>query len=49
MKCGPEKITDVPASFSEISILSDQAFKYGDGKKFLGYLGTNAEPLCVDF
>jgi hypothetical protein len=29
--------------------LSDQAFKYGDGKKFLGYLGTNAEPLCVDF
>jgi hypothetical protein len=27
----------------------DAVFKYGDGVKFLGYVGINAEPLCVEF
>jgi hypothetical protein len=25
------------------------AFKYGDGGKFRGYVGTNTEPLWVQF
>jgi hypothetical protein len=27
-------------------ILFDEAFKFGDGAEFLGYVGQNAEPLC---
>jgi hypothetical protein len=26
-----------------------EAIKYGNGMKFGGYVGTNAEPLCVEF
>jgi hypothetical protein len=29
--------------------LFDTIFKYGDGAIFSGYVGTNSEPLCVDF
>jgi hypothetical protein len=28
---------------------SRKAFKHGDGVKFLGLVGTSAEPLCVQF
>jgi tRNA nucleotidyltransferase (CCA-adding enzyme) len=27
----------------------DGAFEYGGSFKFRGYVGTNAEPLCVEF
>jgi hypothetical protein len=30
-------------------MLFDEAFKYGDGAKFWGYVGTNAEQLRVEF
>jgi hypothetical protein len=30
-------------------ILFGEAFKYGSDTKFWGYVGTNAEPLCVVF
>jgi hypothetical protein len=29
--------------------LFDAVFKYGDGAKFRGYVGINAEPLCAEF
>jgi hypothetical protein len=29
--------------------LFDAVFKYGDGAKFWGYFGINAEPLFVEF
>jgi hypothetical protein len=29
--------------------LFDAIFKYDDGAKFWGYVGINAEPLCVEF
>jgi hypothetical protein len=29
--------------------LFEEAFKYGDGATFWGYVGTNAELLCVEF
>jgi hypothetical protein len=32
-----------------IFILHDEAFKYADGANFLGYGGTDTEPLCVEF
>jgi hypothetical protein len=35
-------------SFIWIIILFDAVFKYGDGAKFWGYVGINAEPLCVE-
>jgi hypothetical protein len=25
-----------------------EGFKYGDGTKFWGYVGTRTEPLCVE-
>jgi hypothetical protein len=40
---------DIPISFILIIILFDAVFKYGDGAKFSGYVGINAEPLCVGF
>jgi hypothetical protein len=42
---------DIPISFIWIIILFDAVFiiKYGDGAKFWGYVGINAEPLCVEF
>jgi hypothetical protein len=43
------KTTDKPTSFISVVILFDEAFNYGDGDKFWGYGGTNAEPLCVEF
>jgi len=43
------KIMDIPKSFIWMIILFDEAFKYGDGAKFWGYVGTNTEPLCVQF
>jgi hypothetical protein len=37
-------------SFIWIIILFDAVFnKYDDGAKFWGYVGINAEPLCVEF
>jgi hypothetical protein len=36
---------DIPKSFIWITVLFDKDFKYGDGAKFLGYVGTNAEPF----
>jgi hypothetical protein len=29
--------------------LLDEASKHGEDEKMLGYVGTNAEPVCVDF
>jgi hypothetical protein len=41
---------DIPTSFTWIIILFDEVFKYGDDdEKFWSYVGTNAEPLCVEF
>jgi hypothetical protein len=34
-------------SFIWIVIFFDKALKYGDGAKFLDYIGANAEPLYV--
>jgi hypothetical protein len=28
--------------------LFDEAFKYGNGAKFRGYVKTNKEPFCVE-
>jgi hypothetical protein len=39
---------DIPISFIWIIILFNAVFKYGDGAKFWGYVGINAEPLCVE-
>jgi hypothetical protein len=39
---------DIPTSFIWIIILFDAVFKYDDGVKFWGYVGINAEPLCVE-
>jgi hypothetical protein len=36
---------DIPTNFIWIIILFDTVFKYGDGSKFWGYVGINAEPL----
>jgi hypothetical protein len=36
-------------SFIWIIILFDAVFKYDDGANFLGYVGINAEQLCVEF
>jgi hypothetical protein len=30
-----------------IIMFFDEAFKHGDGAKFWGYVGKNAQPLCV--
>jgi hypothetical protein len=43
------KIMEIPTSFTWIIIFLDGAFECGDGGKFWGYIGTNAEPLCVKF
>jgi hypothetical protein len=32
-----------------VVILFDEAFKCGDGVKFLGYVGTDAVTLCIEF
>jgi hypothetical protein len=40
-------IMNIPTSFIWIIILFDEAFKYDEGVNFWGYVGTNAEPLCV--
>jgi hypothetical protein len=40
---------DIPTRFIWIFILFDIAFKYGDVAKFWGYVGINAEPVCVEF
>jgi hypothetical protein len=40
---------DIPTSFILIIILFDEVFKYGDGERFWGYVGTSAEPLCAEF
>jgi hypothetical protein len=42
------KITGIPASFIWIIVLFDEAFKHGDDAKFWGYVGANAQPLCVE-
>jgi hypothetical protein len=43
------KITDIPTSFIWIIIFFYRAFEHGDDVKFWGYVGINAEPLCVEF
>jgi hypothetical protein len=40
---------DIPTSFIWIIIMFDTVFKYDDGEKFWGYVGINAEPLCIEF
>jgi hypothetical protein len=35
-------------SFIWMTALFDEAFKYGDGAKLWGYIGTNVESLCVE-
>jgi hypothetical protein len=40
---------DIPTSWIGIIVLFDEASKYRDGAKFLGYVVTNTEPLCVEF
>jgi hypothetical protein len=47
VQCSKE-IVDTRASFIWIAILFDEGFKYGDGAKFWGYIGTNAEALCIE-
>jgi hypothetical protein len=36
---------DIPTSITELIIFFDEDFKYGNGAKFLCYVGTNAEQL----
>jgi hypothetical protein len=36
---------DILITFTGIIVLFDKAFKCGDGEKFGGYVGTNAELL----
>jgi hypothetical protein len=43
------KIMDIPTTFIWIVIFFDGAFEYGGRSKFWGYIGPNAEPLCVEF
>jgi hypothetical protein len=43
-----QKIMDIPTSFKWL-VLFDEAFKCGDGAKFWDYVGTNVEPLCMEF
>jgi hypothetical protein len=38
---------DTPTSFISVITLFDGAFKYGDGAKFWGYVGINAELLIL--
>jgi hypothetical protein len=40
---------DIPTSFICIINFIDGAFKYGGGSNLLGYVGTNAKALCVEF
>jgi hypothetical protein len=40
---------NIPTSFIWIIILLDEVLKYCDGVRFWGYVGTNAEPLSVEF
>jgi hypothetical protein len=40
-------MVDVTKGFILIIPLFDEAFKYGDDGEFCAYVGTNAEPLCV--
>jgi hypothetical protein len=45
------KIMGIPTSTSFILIIIsfDGAFEYGGGSKLWVYVGTKAEPLCVEF
>jgi hypothetical protein len=43
------KVMDIPTSYIWIVIFSDGAFSYCGFSKFWGYVGPNAEPLCVGF
>jgi hypothetical protein len=36
-------------SFIWITVLFDEAFQYGNSEKFLGYVETNAKPVCAEF
>jgi hypothetical protein len=40
-------IMDISTSFIWVIILSDEAYKCGDGAEFWGYVAINAEPLCA--
>jgi hypothetical protein len=40
---------DISATWIWIVILFDEAFKYDDGEKFWGYVGTSTELLCLEF
>jgi hypothetical protein len=39
---------DTPTSFVPVNFF-DGALEYGSGLKFSSYVGSNAEPLCVEF
>jgi hypothetical protein len=39
---------DVPTNFIWIAVLFDEAFKYGGGTKFCGYVETSTEPLSEE-
>jgi hypothetical protein len=41
------RIMNIPTSFIWIIIFFDGGFKYGDVSKFWGYVGINADLLCV--
>jgi hypothetical protein len=43
------KIMGIPTSSILIIISFDGAFEYGGGSKLWVYVGTKAEPLCVEF
>jgi hypothetical protein len=40
---------DIATSLILVIILFHEAFNYGDGAKFRGYVGTIPEPLSVEF
>jgi hypothetical protein len=43
------KIVDVPTSFVWNIIFFNGAFQYGRDSNLWGYVGTNTEPLCLEF
>jgi hypothetical protein len=42
-------IMDIPTGFIWTIVFVGEAFEYCGGSKFWGYVGTNAEPLCIEF
>jgi hypothetical protein len=42
-------VVHIVTSFTWIIVLFDKALKCGDDAKFWGYVGANAEQLCLEF